>query len=261
MGRMHGKVAIVTGAAGGIGAAAAKRLTDEGASVLLVDRREEGLKQVAAGLRGGVEIVAADITDRSQVDDYTKTAVDRFGGLDAVLLNAGVFGDMAPVDAYDEKRFDEVLSINVKGTWHGLRAAVPHLRNRGGGSIVVTSSTQGLSAYFLSSPYTASKHAVVGIAKNAAMDLVGDNIRVNTVHPGITDTRMMGELHATASPDDPDAAMAAFATSIPMRRYGRPEEIANLMLFLASEESSYCTGGTFVVDGGITAFHGGPFPE
>ncbi|SEB31618.1 SDR family NAD(P)-dependent oxidoreductase [Rhodococcus koreensis] len=261
MGRMQDMVAIVTGAASGIGAAAAQRLVEEGASVLLVDRSEENLERVAAGLDGNVDIAAADISDRGQVDDYTRRAVERFGGLDAVLLNAGIFGDMAPVDAYDEKRFDEVISVNVKGTWHGLRAAVPHLRNRGGGSIVVTSSTQGLSAYFHSSPYTASKHAVVGIAKNAAMDLARDNIRVNTVHPGIIDTRMMGELHETASPQDPDAAMTAFATSIPMGRYGRPAEIADLMLFLASNDSSYCTGGTFVADGGLTAFHGGPIPD
>jgi NAD(P)-dependent dehydrogenase (short-subunit alcohol dehydrogenase family) len=262
MGRMQGKVAIVTGAAGGIGAATAARLSEEGAAVLLVDREETALQRVCSDIASDrVEYAVADVTDSAAVDAYTRRAVETFGGLDAVVLNAGLAGDIVPVDQYSEEMFDKVLAVNIKGVWYGLRAAIGPMRERGGGSIVITSSTQGMSGYYYCSPYTTSKHAVVGMARGAAMDLATDRIRVNTVHPGTTDTSMMDGLHDAANPTDPQSVMDAWSAIVPMRRYAQPRETANVMLFLASDESSYCTGSSFVVDGGITAFHGGPAPE
>ncbi|NMO04349.1 SDR family oxidoreductase [Gordonia sp. TBRC 11910] len=259
MSRMRDRVAIVTGAGGLIGATTAARIVEEGGAVLLVDSDEERLRDVAAGLQtDSADYVAADVTDSAAVSEYTNRAVEKFGGLDAVVLNAGIFGDGSMIDAYDETVFDRVLEVNMKGTWHGIRAAVPHLRSRGRGSIVITSSTQGISAYFASAAYTTSKHAVLGMARSAAMDLAADKIRVNAVHPGITDTAMMAYFHELGNPDDPASVQTAWEANIPMKRYADPREIANVMLFLVSDESSYCTGSSFVVDGGLSAFHGGP---
>lgn len=262
MGSMDGRVSVVTGAAGGIGTAAARALAGAGSKVLMVDQDGDSLRAARDAVAAdGLETVVADVTDREQVDGYTARAVELFGRLDAVLLNAGVFGQSAMLTDYPEELFDRVLAVNVKGVWYGLRAAVRHLRDHGGGSVVITSSTQGLSGYYASSPYTVSKHAVVGMARNAAVELATEGIRVNTVHPGMTDTSMMAGLHAKANPDDPGAVKAAFAQAPPMKRYAQPEEIAQVMLFLASDASSYCTGATFVADGGLLAYHGGPSPE
>lgn len=259
---MKDKVSIVTGAAGGIGAAAAEALAEAGSAVLMVDLHQDALDAARGKIAyDRVETFAADVTDKDQVEAYTARAVELYGGLDAVLLNAGLFGTGYSVGDYPEELFDKVVSVNMKGTWYGLRAALPHMRKRGAGSIVITSSTQGLSGYYGSTPYTTSKHAVVGMARNAAVELATEGIRVNTVHPGLTDTSMMAGLHSEGSPDNPQAVMDAFAAAPPMKRYAQPSEIAQVMLFLASDAASYCTGSTFVVDGGLLAFHGGPSPE
>lgn len=262
MGRLDGKVALITGAARGIGAAAARLFAEQGARLMLVDVLDAELQALADSI--GSDKAAwqhVDVTDKHQIESSVARAVELFGGLDISVLNAGVFGEMHSVEDYPEELFDRVVDINLKGVWHGVRASVPEMRKRGAGSIVITSSTQGHSAYYLSSPYTTTKHAVVGIMRNAAVELAHENIRVNTVHPGLTDTDMMGDLHRAASPDDPDAAMQAFATAPPMRRYGTPREVAQMMLFLAGDESSYCTGSCYMVDGGLLTYHGGPAPS
>lgn len=254
MARLAGKVAVVTGGAGGIGSAAAQLFAEEGAKVLIVDRDAEAVQRALAAIdRDGVEGCAADVADPQQVERYTRTAVERFGGLDILLLNAGQFGRLNTLDDYPLALWDQVVATNLRGSYLGLRAAVPEMKRRGGGSIVITSSIQGLSAFPLSSPYTCSKHAVVGLMRNAALELARHNIRVNSVHPGFTDTDMMGGLHRAASPDAPEAAMEAFAKTLPMRRYAKPREIAHVMLFLASDDASYCSGATFVADGATLA--------
>lgn len=253
MSRLKDKVAIVTGGAGGIGAASAQRFVEEGARVLMVDRDEAALARAAAQIGAAASSFVADVSDERQVDAYTQAAVERYGGLDVVLLNAGTFGVLSSIEDYSVQAWDRVVAVNLRGAWLGLRAAIPHLRKRGGGSIIVTSSIQGFSAFPNSSPYTCTKHAVVGMMRNAALELARDNIRVNTVHPGLTDTDMMGYLHRTAAPGAPQAAMDAFAKTAPMRRYAQPREIANMMLFLASDEASYCSGACYVVDGALTA--------
>ncbi len=261
MARLTGKVALITGASRGIGAATAERFVEEGANVVLTDIDEAAVADVAKQLGDQAISLCVDVTDKSSVDGAVANAVETFGGLDIAVLNAGVFGELKTVTDYPEELFDKVVDVNMKGVWYGLRASVPEMRKRGKGSIVITSSTQGHSGYYFSSPYTASKHAVVGIMRNAAIELARENIRVNTVHPGMTDTQMMGDLHATSNPDDPGAVMDIFAKAAPIGRYAAPREIANVMLFLGSDESSYCTGSCIVADGGLLAYHGGPAPE
>lgn len=258
MDRLADKVALITGAAGGIGAAAAALFAAEGAKVVIVDVAEAGILAVADRLGDAAVGVAADISKPGAMDDAVRLAQDRFGGLDIAVLNAGIFGDLEPLADYPESTFDRVMDVNLKGVWHGVRAAIPAMRARGKGSIVINSSTTGLSGYYSASAYSISKHGVIGIMRNAAIELAKENIRVNSVHPGFVETGMMDHVHSGANPDAPEAVQDAFAQAIPMGRYAQPVEIAQLMLFLGSDEASYCTGGCYVADGGLLTYHGGP---
>lgn len=251
MGRLTGKVAVITGGAGGIGRAAGALFVHEGASVLLVDLPSSGVETAAHEIGGTVAAFAADVTEASQVEAYMREAQERFGGVDIALLNAGIVGAHTPLEDYPPETFAQVMAVNVGAVWQGLRAAIAPLRRRGGGSVIITSSIQGQSAIPYTSAYTTSKHAVIGMMKGAALELAKDRIRVNCIVPGMTDTPMMDRIHESSGA--PAEMAAAVRTTIPMRRYARPEEIASMMLFLASDESSYCTGSTYVADGGILA--------
>jgi NAD(P)-dependent dehydrogenase (short-subunit alcohol dehydrogenase family) len=254
MNRLEGKVAVITGGAGGMGRAAAELFTREGARVLIVDRDEAELAGVVADIGGDrIAAFAADVTDPAQAPVYMEMAADRFGGLDIALLNAGITGPNTPLEDYPLEAFDHVMDVNVRGVWLGLKAAIPHMTRRGSGSIVITSSIQGLSAMPGTTGYTTSKHALVGMMKGAALELAQRNIRVNTIHPGFADTPMMQRIHQAASPGAPSAMEAAISATVPMRRYATAEEIALLMLYLASDESGYCTGASYPIDGGILA--------
>ncbi|MEM6580620.1 MAG: SDR family NAD(P)-dependent oxidoreductase [Pseudomonadota bacterium] len=261
MARLDGKIAIVTGAAGGIGLATASLFAREGAKVVLSDIDATRLSAACEQIGDAAIFQCADVAKEAEVQALVDLAVSEFGGLDIAVLNAGMFGTLSGVLDYPEETFDKVIDVNLKGVWYGLRTAAAAMRDRGAGSIVITSSTQGLSGYYNSSPYTASKHAVVGIMRNAAVELARENIRVNTVHPGFVDTDMMGSLHSSANPEDPASVMTSFEGAPPIGRYAKPSEIAPMMLFLASDEASYCTGSCFVVDGGLLAYHGGPAPD
>lgn len=253
--QLKDKVAIITGAGGGIGTVAVRLFVEQGAKVLAVDLKEEELASAVQGLNPeDASYFVADVTSEADVDAYTQAAVDRYGGLDIVLQNAGVLGELLPLTEYPVELFDRVTAVNMRGAWLGLRATFPHLKRRGGGSIVMTSLVQGLSAIQFTTAYTASKHAVVGMMRGAALEGAQYNIRVNTVHPGLTDTRMMGGLHGQLGEESGQTSqdiMDDWAKTVPMRRYAAPIEIARLMLFLASDESSYCTGNTYVADGGL----------
>jgi len=255
MGRVQDKNVIITGGTSGIGQAAAELFVAEGARVLIVGRDEAQLRSIQTALGPDrLFTYAADLRDGSQVAAYTNLALQRFGGrIDAVLLNAGVAGPNMPLEDYPEETFDEIMAINLKAVWLGLRAVVPTMKAQGGGSIVVTSSIQGLSAVPGTTAYTTSKHALVGMMKGAAVELAPYGIRVNTVHPGYVEGPMMDKIAREASPQPPEAFHAGIRPTIPMHRYGRPEEIAPVMLFLASDESTYTTGGCFTADGGILA--------
>jgi len=251
MSRLKGKVAIITGGAGGIGRAAGALFVREGATVLLIDKPGSDVEPAAEELGSSAAAFAADVSVAAQVDAYYREAERRFGGFDIVLLNAGITGAHLPLEDYPVATFDEVMAVNVRAVWLGLRAAIRPLRARGGGSIIITSSIQGLSALPQTSAYTTSKHAVIGMMKGAALELAQQNIRINCVLPGMTDTPMMDRIHSASGAAAQMAA--AIRSTIPMRRYARAEEIARAMLFLASDESSYSTGATYVIDGGILA--------
>lgn len=256
--RMQGRVAVVTGGAGGIGRAAARALLDEGALVLLVDANRAALDDALHALQSErCDACVADVTQVADTRRFIDQARSRFGGVDVLLANAGIEGDIAAIPDYDDDRFAQVMAVNVTGVWMTLKYGIPALRERGGGSIVVTSSTAAIRGNWGMAPYTASKSAVVGLVRTAALECSAWNIRVNAVNPAPVETRMMRSLEAqraahngTLSAEEMRQKLAA---GIPLKRYGTPEEVAQVMLFLASDDSSYCTGGVYMVDGGISA--------
>ena len=256
MSRFTGKVVVVTGAGGGIGRATAARLAAEGASLVLVDRVKETLTETRAAVeRVGAPAIAveADVTQASDVERYVAVASERFGGIDAFFNNAGILGAVSPLTEYPEAEFDRVLAVNVKGVWLGMKAVAPALAARGGGAIVNTASIAGLRGSPNIIAYTASKHAVVGLTRSAAIELVRRGIRVNAVCPAPIETSMARELERGFGRDNPARAHERFAASIPMRRFGEPDEVAALVVFLLGPDASYINGGIYTVDGGSMA--------
>ena len=255
MERLDGKVAVITGGAGGIGRAAAKLFAAEGASVLVVDIDEAGLAAaVEDSASNRVSYCVADVTQAADNERMFATAAERYGGVDILLANAGIEGSVAPIVDMAEADFDRVMAVNVKGVWLGLKYGIPHLAARGGGSIVITSSVAGLTPTPAIAPYGASKHAVIGLMRSAARECATANIRVNTVNPSPVETRMMRSLERGISPDDPAAAQARITESIPLGRYAEPVDIAKVMLFLASDDAAFVTGSVYKADGGNSAY-------
>jgi NAD(P)-dependent dehydrogenase (short-subunit alcohol dehydrogenase family) len=252
-GKLSGKVAIVTGGSGGIGLATARLLVQEGASVLLVDLSEERLRDVAQPLGPNVAWASADVSKAGDTQRYVAEAVSRFGGVDIVFANAGVEGAVRPLTETSTEDFDRVINVNVRGVWLTLKHTVPELIKRGGGSIIVTSSVAGVVGSAGLSPYVTSKHAVMGLVKSAALELAPHNIRINTVNPGPIENRMMRSIEEQANPNDPSNVKNGFLSKIALGRYGTNEEIANVVLFLASNDSAYVTGTSIVADGGFVA--------
>ncbi len=254
MGKLDGKVAIITGGSGGIGNAAARLFVAEGAQVMVVDLGEEALRGVVADIGGdNIACCAADVTDPAANDAYVQATVDRFGGVDIALLNAGIEGDFTPLVDYPDEMYDKVMAVNVKGVWLGLKRVMPLIERRGGGAIVITSSTAGIRAVGGLSAYATSKHAVIGLMRAAAMEGAASDIRVNTVNPSPIDTPMMTAIEGKMGMPVGDASNRPMAASTPLKRYGEPEEVARLMLFLGSDDGSFCTGGVYMVDGGVSA--------
>jgi len=252
--RLKDKVAIITGGAGGIGRAAGKRFVAEGARVLLADIDENALRDAVADI--GSERVShcvTDVADPAANQCMVALAEERYGGLDILLANAGTEGKVKSIIDSDVDDFDRVIAVNVRGVWLGLRAAIPALQKRGGGSIVITSSTAGVKGTAGLSPYTTSKHAVIGMMRSAAIECAPLGIRVNTVNPCPVETRMMRSLEEGMAPGEAEKARERYKQRIPLRRYGEPDDIARLMLFLASDESSFITGSVYMADGGMTA--------
>jgi 3alpha(or 20beta)-hydroxysteroid dehydrogenase len=247
MGRLSGKVALITGAAGGQGAAAAKRFVQEGAQVVIGDVRDEDGKALADEI--GAHYRHLDVSDE---DEWTAAVAEvrEVYGPPAVLVNNAGILHFAPLHETKLSDYLRVVQVNQVGTFLGMRAVVPGMVEAGGGSIINTSSIEGLRAAPLLTAYTASKFAIRGMTKVAALELAGKGVRVNSVHPGMIETGLL----PTALGGQPvDLAFAA--KRVPMKRVGQPGEIAELVVFLASDESSYCTGAEFVADGGVTAAH------
>jgi 3alpha(or 20beta)-hydroxysteroid dehydrogenase len=254
MGRLEGKVAIITGGAGGIGKAVGKRFVAEGADVLLVDLDEAQLAAACAEIGSNkVSYFVGDVTSMEDNQAMVDTATERYGGVDTFLANAGIEGDVSSIVDYDEARFEQVMAVNVKGPFLGLKAAIPALQARGGGSVIITSSVAGVKGAAGVAPYVTSKHAVIGMMKSAAKEVAADNIRVNTVNPSPVDTRMMRSLEEGMAPGAAEQAKAAMEASIPLGRYAQPEDIANIMLFLASDDGAFVTGSVYLADGGSVA--------
>ena len=260
MARLEGKVAVITGATGGIGSAAARLFAEEGARVALVDLDEAALKETVRSIgEEKASYTVADVTQPEQTQAYINAAVDRWGRIDVLLANAGIEGTLSPITDYPVDVFDRVMAVNVRGVWLGIKYVVPVMSGRGGGSIVITSSTAGIGGSAEMSAYTTSKHAVIGLMRTAALEGAPSGIRVNTVNPAPIETRMMRSIEdmRVAALDDSkvtvEVAKQSFADRIPLQRYGNPEEVARMMLFLASDDSSYCTGGVYMVDGGRSA--------
>ena len=255
MNRLQDKVAIITGGAGGIGRVAGKLFVEEGAYVLLVDLDEAALADAVAEIgSNAVSYFAGDVTSLADNEAMVACAEERYGGVDVLLANAGIEGDVMPITEYDEARFDQVMSVNVKGPFLGLKAAAPAIARRGGGSIVITSSVAGLQGAAGVSAYVTSKHAVIGLMRSAAKELAPMGIRVNTVNPSPVETEMMRRLEAGLGGEgNAQIAKEGMAARIPLQRYAEPAEIAKAMLYLASDDSSWVTGSVNVVDGGMTS--------
>jgi len=254
MSRLAGKIAIITGGAAGIGLAAAKLFVAEGAEVLLVDVQRAQLDAAAAELGSDNAIaMVADVSDAAQTRAYVDAAVERWGRVDILFANAGIEGKVASLTDYPLDEYVRVMAVNVRGVFLGLQAVFPIMLKQGGGSIVITSSLGGLKGTPRIGPYIASKHAVVGLMKTAALEGAAHGIRVNTINPAPIATRMIQSLEQQWAPNAPEKIKARMETGVPMHRYGTPEEVARLALFLASDESSYCSGTSFPIDGGMSA--------
>ncbi len=251
--RLEGKVAIITGAATGIGKASARLFAQEGARVVVADIDDVGGPQTVREIEvdGGVaRFQHTDVTDPAQVDALMRKAVEAFVRIDILFNNAAV-NLFARVTETTVEDWDRVMSVNVKSVFLGCKYAIPIMQKQGGGSIINTSSSAGIVGLRNLAVYTASKGAVLQLTKNLALDYARDRIRVNALCPGVTATEMT--MKVIANSPDPAAARTRYDSGRPLGRMGMPIELARAALFLASDESSYMTGAHLLVDGGYCA--------
>ena len=251
MGRLDGKAAIITGGEGSIGMATARAFVAEGASVFLAGIAEPELKSGAAELGGNAAWAVTDVTDSGRVKAAVDAALDRFGRLDVVVANAGVSGAIAPIADYPEDAFDRTLAVHVRGAFLLCKHAVPHLA--AGASVIITSSVVGLMGAPNIAGYSTAKHAQVGLMRTLAAELAPRGIRVNTIHPGPVDNEFQHGIEVMATGADRDKAATIFNQMIPLARHAAPTEIARAMVYLASDDSSFMTGATLAVDGGMSS--------
>ena len=253
--RLDGKVAVVTGAAGIIGTAAIRLLAERGARIVAVDRRERELQTAIRDLPDRAEALAvpADVSSEDEVADYVRAAVEKFGAIDAFYNNAGIEGDIAPITKYPLETFRRVLDVNVVGVFLGLKHVLPVMLKQNRGSIINTASIAGVIGSLDIAAYTASKHAVIGLTKAAALECGTTAVRVNCVCPGMIDSRMLSAIIEGRNPGNAPVPNERIVERIPARRLGLASEVASVVAFLASDEASYVSGSAYTVDGGRTA--------
>lgn len=248
---MQGKVALVTGAASGIGRATALAFAREGAQVIVSDRDETGGAETCRWIldRGGrAAFVAADVSQSGDVDRLLARTLETYGRLDYAFNNAGIEGSPAPTHECTEENWDRTIDINLKGVWLCMKKEIPILLKQGGGAIVNCSSIAGLVGFSGIPAYVASKHGVLGLTKTAALEYAKQGIRINAICPGVIQTPMIDRFTQGNA-----QAYAQLAAGEPVARMGRPEEIADAVLFLCSERASFITGHPLVADGGWVA--------
>jgi NAD(P)-dependent dehydrogenase (short-subunit alcohol dehydrogenase family) len=253
--RLDGKVAVVTGAAGVIGTATVRLLAERGARIVAVDRRETDLQAAISDLPASAQAlaIAADVTSEDEVADYVRAATDKFGTIDVFYNNAGVEGDIKPITQYSLEAFRRVIDVNVVGVFLGLKHVLPVMLRQNRGSIINTASIAGLIGSPDIAVYSASKHAVIGLTKSAALECAGTEVRVNCVCPGLIDSRMLNSIIQGRNPGNAPVPNERIVERIPARRLGRPSEVASIVAFLASDEASYVSGSAYTVDGARTA--------
>lgn len=261
MSSFEGKSIIITGAAMGLGLAAAKELAARGANLLLVDYNEQGLTQAQQELTaqapgGRIETAVADVSSEEAVKSYVEAAVQAFGRIDGFYNNAGIEGKQASITEYDVAVFKKVIDINLLGVYYGLRYVLPVMQRQEYGRIVNVASVGGIRGVLNQMPYVASKHAVSGMTKNTALEYGRYGIITNAIAPGAILTPMVAEAFKQVNPDDPKQAETEYAQRNPTKRLGLPEEVARLVAFLLSEETSYVNGQTIAIDGGESNMYG-----
>lgn len=252
MKKLENKVAVITGGAGSIGKVTAQLFLEQGAKVLLVDLYEKDLLDTVNALNSDrVKYCVADVSKAAEVQKYVSETMKFFGKIDIFFNNAGIEGVVKPIVDYPEDIFDQVINVNLKGPYLGNKYVLPMMND--GGSIIMTSSVAGLVGFPGLGAYVASKHAIIGLMKTTALEVASRKIRVNAVNPSPVDNRMMRSIEEGSSKGNSEQIREKFEAAIPMSRYAKPEEIAKLVLFLASDDSKFITGTCQVIDGGMTA--------
>ena len=258
---MKNKVIIITGAAMGLGLATAQHLAAKGAKLSLVDYNGEALEDAVKKLKeinADVELltIEADVSNEEAVKNYVEKTVETFGRIDGFYNNAGIEGKQAPMTEYDLAVFKKVIDINLMGVYYGMRYVIPVMQKQQYGKIVNVASVGGIRGVQNQTAYVASKHAVSGMTKNAALEYGQDGILTNAIAPGAILTPMVEEAFKQVNPDDPKAAETEYAKRNPTRRLGMPKEVATVVSFLLSEENGYVSGQTIAIDGGESNIYG-----
>jgi NAD(P)-dependent dehydrogenase (short-subunit alcohol dehydrogenase family) len=261
MKNLQNKVIIITGAAMGLGLAAAKELASRGANLALVDYNEKSLTEAKAEISKQVPevkiiTIVADVSKEDAVKNYVDETIKAFGRIDGLYNNAGIEGRQAGMTEYDLNIFKKVIDINLMGVYYGMRYVIPVMQKQQYGRIVNVASVGGIRGVLNQSPYVASKHAVSGMTKNAALEYGKDGITTNAIAPGAILTPMVAEAFKQVNPKDPKAAEAEYAKANPTKRLGMPAEVAKVVAFLLSDDASYVSGQTIAIDGGQSNIYG-----
>lgn len=252
---MKGKTVIITGGAGGIGIETARIFLENEANVVLVDISWEALEKAKERLGQSDKLLAikADVTKEEDVINYVEKTVEKFGAIDVFFNNAAIAGPALPIKDLEKQQFETILNINVTGVFLGLKHVIRQMEKQGYGSIINTASNAAYIGSAGMAGYIASKHAVAGLTKTAALETASSGIRVNAVAPAAIDTQMLSDIQRNLNPDDPGSAGAAIKQGIPLGRFGTPRDVAEVVLFLASDNASFVTGSLYNVDGGMQA--------